>query len=252
MAGRLEGRKALITGASSGIGAGIATAFAREGADIVINYPTGNEESAAREVAAAVRDAGRQAYPIEGDVSRRSPVRRLVRESIEKLGRIDILVNNAGIVSRAPVHEMPVVMWDEMIRVNLRSVFLVTRQVLPHMYRQGSGKIVNTASQRAYVGSAEFGHYCAAKAGIIAFTRSLSREIGERDINANCVAPGATCTRLLDGFDASRLGALRATIPKGALARVDQIVPAYVFLASDEASHMVGQTVSPNGGDVML
>ena len=109
-----------------------------------------------------------------------------------------------------------------------------------------------TASQRAYFRTPGFGHYCAAKAGIIAFTRSRAREIGERDINANCVAPGATCTPLLDNFDASRLEALRATIPKGELARVDQIVPAYLFLASDEASHMVGQTVSPNGGDIML
>jgi 3-oxoacyl-[acyl-carrier protein] reductase len=96
------------------------------------------------------------------------------------------------------------------------------------------------------------GHYCAAKAGIIAFTRSLSREIGDRDINANCVAPGATYTPILDGIDEDHLKAIKAMIPKGELGRVDQIVPAFVYLASNEASHMVGQTISPNGGDIML
>ena len=252
MGGRLKGKKALITGASSGIGAGVALAFAREGADVAINYPTKKQKTEARQVAGAIRDAGRLAYLIEADVSKEAPVRRLVSETLRMLGRIDILVNNAGIVTGAPVDKMSVATWDEMIGTNLRSVFLVTRFVLPHMYRQGSGKIVNNASQKAYVGSAGHAHYCAAKAGIIAFTRSLSREIGARNINANCVAPGATYTRLLDGVDAKRLKAIRAAIPRGDLARVDQIVPAFVYLASDEASHMVGQTISPNGGEVML
>ena len=252
MAGRLAGKKALITGASSGIGAGVAVAFAKEGADVVINYPAGSEAAAGHAVAAAAREAGRDAHLVEADVSKDSAVRRLVRETVARLGRIDILVNNAGIITTAPIHEMSVAMWDEMMSVNLRSVFLVTRQVLPHMYRQGSGKIVSTASQRAYLCTPGLGHYCAAKAGIIAFTRSLSHEIGERNINANCVAPGATYTPLLENLGPGRLETLRASIPKGDLARVDQVVPAYVFLASDEASHMVGQTVSPNGGDVML
>ena len=252
MAARLKGKKALITGASSGIGAGVAVAFAKEGADVVINFPNKQQEAGAKKVASAVRKAGRKAYLVQADVSKEGPVRRLVKESLKRLGQIDILVNNAGIATGAPVDKMPVAMWDEMISVNLRSVFLVTRFVLPHMYKQSSGKIVNTASQLGYLGSAGMGHYCAAKAGIIAFTRSLSREIGDRDINANCVAPGATYTPILDGIDEDHLKAIKAMIPKGELGRVDQIVPAFVYLASNEASHMVGQTISPNGGDIML
>jgi len=244
MAGRLRGKKALITGASSGIGAGVAVAFAKEGADVVINFPTKQQETAAKKVASAVRKTGRKAYVIQADVSKEGPVRRLVKESIKKLGQIDVLVNNAGIASGAPVDKMPVAMWDEMIAINLRSVFLVTRFVLPHMYKQGSGKIVNNASQLAYLGSAGLGHYCAAKAGIIAFTRSLSREIGDRDVNANCVAPGATYTPILDAVEDDHITAIKAMIPKGDLARVNQIVPAFVYLASNEASHMVGQTIS--------
>ena len=176
----------------------------------------------------------------------------MVRAAIGKFGNLDILVNNAGIASGAPVEKMPVAMWDEMISTNLRSVFLCTHFVLPHMYKRNYGKIVNNASQLAYLGSAAFSHYCAAKAGIVAFTRSLSREIGVRNINANCVAPGATYTPILEDVAEDHLNAIKAMIPKGELATVDQIVPAFVYRASDEASHMVGQTVSPNGGDIML
>lgn len=252
MAGRLKGKNALITGASSGIGAGVAVAFAREGADVAINFPNKQQEANAKKVAADVRKAGGRAVLIRADVTKESAVRTMVRQAVRQLGRIDILVNNAGIASSAPVEKMPVAMWDEMIATNLRSVFLVTHFVLPHMYRQGSGKIVNNASQLAYLGSAGLSHYCAAKAGIIAFTRSLSREIGPRGINANCVAPGATYTPILDNVDEDHLKQIKSMIPKGDLARVDQIVPAFVYLASDEASHMVGQTISPNGGDMML
>ncbi len=252
MAGRLRGKKALITGASSGIGAGVAVAFAKEGADVVINYPNKSQEANAKKVAAEVRKAKRKAYLVQADVSKEAPVKRMVKDALKHLGRIDILVNNAGIASGAPVEDMPIAMWDEMIGTNLRSVFLVTHFVLPHMYKQGSGKIVNNASQLAYLGSAGLSHYCAAKAGIISFTRSLSREIGERNINANCVAPGATYTPILDSVDEDHLKAIKAMIPKGDLGRVDQIVPAFVYLASEEASHMVGQTISPNGGDMML
>ena len=143
-------------------------------------------------------------------------------------------------------------MWDQMLAVNLRSVFLCTRLVLPLMYKQDYGKIISTASQLAYLGSPGLGHYCAAKAAIIAFTRSLSREIGTRNINANCVGPGATQTPILKGISSEALEAIRASIPKGHLATVDDIAPTYVFLASDESSHYVGQCLSPNGGDIML
>jgi len=120
------------------------------------------------------------------------------------------------------------------------------------MYRQNYGKIINTASQLAYKGFPGFAHYCAAKAAIITFTRSLALEIGSRNINANCVAPGATETPMLERHSEDVIEQIRATIPKGRLATVDDIAPTYVFLASDKASHYVGQCLSPNGGDMML
>jgi 3-oxoacyl-[acyl-carrier protein] reductase len=189
---------------------------------------------------------------VQADVSTEDQARTLVEETMQTYGRIDILVNNAGIATVSTVGEMPVALWDEMLAVNLRSVFLCTRLVLPIMYQQNYGKIINTASQLAYKGAPGLSHYCAAKAAIIAFTRSLSLEIGTRNVNANCVAPGATQTPLLSGLSENMIEAIRASIPKGRLAAVDDIVPAYVFLASDASQHFVGQCLSPNGGDVML
>jgi len=189
---------------------------------------------------------------VQADVSTEDQARTLVEETMQTHGRIDILVNNAGIATVSTVGEMPVALWDEMLAVNLRSVFLCTRLVLPILYQQNYGKIINTASQLAYKGAPGLSHYCAAKAAIIAFTRSLSLEIGTRNVNANCVAPGATQTPLLSGISENMIEAIRASIPKGRLAAVDDIVPAYVFLASDESQHFVGQCLSPNGGDVML
>ncbi|MBL42671.1 MAG: 3-oxoacyl-ACP reductase [Rhodospirillaceae bacterium] len=252
MPGRLRGKKALITGASSGIGAGVAVAFAKEGADVVINYPNKSQEKNAKKVAAEVRKQKRKVFLIQADVSKEAPVKKMVNTALKKLGHIDILVNNAGIATGAPVEKMPVSMWDQMININLRSVFLCTHFVLPHMYKRNKGKIVSTASQLAYLGSQNFGHYCATKAAIIAFTKSLSREIGKRNINANCVAPGATYTPLLEDVEDDHLAAIKSMIPKGELAKVEQIIPAFIYLASEEASHMVGQTISPNGGDSMV
>ncbi len=249
---RLEGKMALVTGASSGIGRGVAVAFAEEGADVAINYPNKAQEKNAEETAAAVAKAGRKALLVQADVSKDKPVKNMVDKVLGEFGRIDILVNNAGIASSAPVEEMSVAMWDEMIAINLRSVFLCTHFVLPHMYAQDYGRIVNNASQLASIGSPGLAHYTAAKGAIISFTRSLSLEIGARNVNANCVGPGATITPILDGIADEHMAAIKANIPKGRLGEVRDIVPAFVFLASEEARHMVGQTISPNGGDAFF
>ena len=166
-------------------------------------------------MAATVRKAGRKALVLQADVAKEQPVKRMVAKLIRTFGRIDILVNNAGIVNSAPVEEMAVAMWDEMIAVNLRSVFLCTHYVLPHMYRRDYGRIVSTASQVAYLGSPGLSHYCAAKGAIISFTRALSREIGTRNVNANCVAPGATHTAILKDIPEPHLDAIRAGSRKG-------------------------------------
>jgi 3-oxoacyl-[acyl-carrier protein] reductase len=249
---RLEKKRALVTGSSSGIGAGVALAFAREGADVVVNYPTPQQKEAAEKIAEAVRALGRRSTAIQADVSEASQVSRLVDGTVAELGGIDILVNNAGIAATNNVEDIPIEEWDRMIAVHLRSVFLATRLVLPMMYRQDGGKIVNTASQLAYKASPGLSHYVAAKAAIIGFTRCLGLEIGTRNVNANCVAPGATRTPLIANIAEDVMVSIRKSIPKGRFAEVDDIVPSYVFLASDEARHYQGQCVSPNGGDIFL
>jgi 3-oxoacyl-[acyl-carrier protein] reductase len=251
--GKLDGKFALITGSSSGIGRAVALAFAREGAHVAVNFPDRSQSRNAAEVEAALKALGRRAIAIEADISKEEQVGKLVSGVMQEFGRIDILVNNAGIGGvTARIEDLPISAWDDVMAVNLRGVFLCTRAVLPIMYRQNYGKIINTASQLAYRGCPGMAHYTASKAAIVTFTRALALEIGNRDVNANCVAPGITRTPILDGTSPELIEAIRASIPKGRLATVDDIVPAYVFLASDEAGHFVGQCLSPNGGDVML
>jgi 3-oxoacyl-[acyl-carrier protein] reductase len=251
--GKLDGKFALITGSSSGIGRGVALAFAREGAHVAINFPDSAQARNAAEIADALKAMGRRAIAIEADVSKPDQVRKLVDGAMQEFGRLDILVNNAGIGGvTARIEDLSDDAWDEVMAVNLRGVFLCTRAVLPIMYRQNYGKIINTASQLAYRGCAGMSHYTASKAAIITFTRSLALEIGARNVNANCVAPGITRTPILGGTSPELIEAIKGGIPKGRLGEVQDIVPAYVFLASDEARHFVGQCLSPNGGDVML
>ncbi len=249
---RLAGRVALVTGSSSGIGRGVALAFASEGADVVINHPAAAETAAAEQVAAAVRQAGRRALVVRADVSQEAEVERLVAAARDVFGHIDILVNNAGIAAAAAVHEMTTETWDRVLGVHLRGTFMMTRAVLGEMYARNSGRIINTASQLAYKGAAGFSAYTAAKGAIISFTRSTALEIGARNITVNCIAPGATLTPILDDVPADTLEAIRRAIPLGRIAEVADIVPAYVFLAGDDARHFQGQCLSPNGGDVFL
>ena len=249
---RLAGRVALVTGSSSGIGRGVALAFASEGADVVINHPAAAETAAAEQVAAAVRQAGRRALVVRADVSQEAEVERLVAAARDAFGHIDILVNNAGIAAAAAVHEMTTETWDRVLGVHLRGTFMMTRAVLGEMYARNSGRIINTASQLAYKGAAGFSAYTAAKGAIISFTRSTALEIGARNITVNCIAPGATLTPILDDVPADTLEAIRRAIPLGRIAEVADIVPAYVFLAGDDARHFQGQCLRPNGGDEFL
>ncbi len=249
---RLADKRALVTGSSSGIGAGVALAVAAEGADVVINHPGPEQRADAQAVVDQITALGRLGVAVAADVADRDQVDRLVETAAERLGGIDILVNNAGYAESATIETLTVEAWDRMIAVHLRSVFLATRRVLPMMYRQNYGKIISTASQLAYKGAPGMAHYTAAKAAIIGFTRSLALEIGDRNVNANCVAPGATLTPLLGGIDEALMDRIRQTIPKGRFAEVAEIVPSYVFLASEESRFYQGQCLSPNGGDVFL
>ena len=250
--GKLNNKNALITGASSGIGKRVAQLFAEEGANVAINYPNSSEQKKAEQIKLELERSNYSAITLEGDVSNENETGHMVQQFIKEFGQIDILVNNAGIGQTSFIEDMTIEMWDGMIATNLRSVFLMTKTVLPYMYKQGHGKIINTASQLAYKGAPGLAHYTASKAAIISFTRSLSLEIGTRGINVNCVAPGATTTPILDDIDPEILESVRQTIPRGRFATVDEIAPTFLFLASNDSDHYVGQCLSPNGGDAFL
>jgi 3-oxoacyl-[acyl-carrier protein] reductase len=249
---KLEQKVAIVTGSSSGIGAGVAVAFAREGASVVVNYPTPAQAAAAEDVVARIRAAGGRALAVRADVALEADADALVDACVREYGRVDVLVNNAGIAAGAPVQEIPVEQWDRVIAVHLRGTFLMTRRALPLMYAQRHGRIINTASQLAYKGAPGFAHYTAAKGAILSFTRTVALEAGASGVTVNAVAPGATRTPILADVPPDLLEQIRLGIPLGRLAEVDDIVPSYMFLASEDARHYQGQCLSPNGGDVFL
>ncbi len=250
---RLNGKTALITGSSSGIGEAVALAYAAEGAShVVLNYPVPEERVKAEAVASAVSKLGASAIALQADVSNAQEVESLVAGASEFCGHIDILVNNAGIAHGDLVEDLPIETWDRVINVHLRGTFLVTRAALPGMYARNFGRIINTVSQLAYKGAPGLCAYTAAKGGILSFSRSLALEVGQRNVRVNCVAPGATKTPILSGVDSEVLDAIKAAIPVGHFAEVENIAPAYVFLASADGDHFQGQCVSPNGGDCFL
>lgn len=249
---KLTGRTALVTGASSGIGRGVALAFGSHGARVAVNYPDESQLEPATEVCRLIAQAGGTAIPVRADVSREDDVQRMLDEIQAGLGDVDILVNNAGIAHTAPLEEIPVETWDRLLAVHLRGTFLTTRLVLPQMYAGGFGRIINTASQLAYKGAPGLTHYTAAKGAIISLTRSLALETGARNVTVNCVAPGATLTPILDAVPAELMDQIRASIPVGRIAEVADIVPTYLLLASEDGRHYQGQCLSPNGGDVFL
>ena len=248
---RLADKIALITGSGQGIGRAVALRMAEEGADLVLNDVDG---VALEEVAAQVRGLGRRALAVRADVTRAEEVERMVEEAIATFGRIDILVNNAG-GSRGPyrLEEITEANFDEVLNLNLKSTFLCTRAVVPHMKRQGGGRIVNVASvagrSRSIIGGPQ---YAAAKAGVIGFTRHLAGDLAPFNINVNAVAPGVTLServagRWLERPEEYRQEVLRR-IPMGRLATVEEQVGGIVFLCTDDARYITGATLDINGG----
>ncbi len=247
---RLHNRVAIITGGARGIGGAIAVAFAREGADVAIADLLGEEASAP--VLEAVAAAGRRGILVPTDVSDEAQVGALVERVRDELGEVDILVNNAGIFSQVLLHEMSSAEWDRILGVNLRGTFLCTRAVLPAMVERGDGVIINVASQLGQVGGEEMVHYSASKAGVIGFTKALAREVSARGVRVNAIAPGPILTDMMaeetEEWVAQKLGEL----PIGRFGEVHEVAPTAVFLASDDSTYYVGQTLGPNGGDVLL
>jgi 3-oxoacyl-[acyl-carrier protein] reductase len=248
--GMLDGRKALITGASRGIGRAIALAYAHEGADVAVNYRSHIAE--AEEIVEQIRQLGRQSIALQADVSQESEVNEMVDRVTREFGHIDILVNNAGFVTLSPVESMDVAMWDDIIGTHLRGTFLVTRAILPGMLERRYGRIINVSSQLGQIGREWFAHYSAAKAGIIGFTKSLSREVATRGVLVNCIAPGPIDTGIVPKTPGAPAVDRVSLLPIKREGHPDEVAPTAVFLASDAASYYVGQTLGPNGGDVML
>ena len=247
---KLVGRTAIVTGGAKGIGRGIAEAFAREGADVAIADIATNDQAAA--VIEAIQQAGRKAIFIRTDVADEQQVRNMVGAVKRDFGHIDILVNNAGIFTQALVENLTIADWDKVLGVNLRGTFLCVRFVLPSMLDQRWGRIINIASQLGYIGGQEVAHYSASKGGVIAFTKALARELATRNVLVNAIAPGPILTDLLASETQAWKSAKLAELPIGRFGEVSEVAPTAVFLASDDATYYVGQTLGPNGGDVMM
>jgi 3-oxoacyl-[acyl-carrier protein] reductase len=249
MMGKLSGKTALVTGAARGIGHAIALAYAREGADVaVLDLRKENAEKTAAEISAL----GVRGIAFGADVGSESDVIFAFNKVLSSFGHIDILVNNAGIDTTSLVVDMSTDMWDEMMRINLRSIFLCSRQVLPSMLERKYGRIINISSQLAHKGAPQMAHYAAAKAGVIGFTRSLAYEVALNGITVNAICPGPVETELFRGLPEAWRKRKLAELPIGRAATVNEIAPVAVLLASDEGSYFVGATLNPNGGDYMI
>ncbi|HEY7520510.1 MAG TPA: glucose 1-dehydrogenase [Methylomirabilota bacterium] len=250
--GRVEGRVALVTGASRGFGRAIALALAHEGADVVVNYHA--SAAAAAEVAAAVEKAGRRALVGQADVGSDDDVRRLLAATLSRFGRLDILVNNAGIMERGLFADVPVATYTRMFATNVTGTMLCTRAALPAMIERRYGRIVNVSSQlaRAGVGTGGFAAYAATKGAIEAFTRAVAHEVGEYGITVNAIAPGGIDTDMSRDVMTPEYRARRTKeLPVRHLGALDDVAYAALCLADDAAGYLTGQVLQVNGGWVM-
>jgi len=245
----LKGRTALITGAARGIGRATAVRLARDGARVAINYK-GNAEAAA-EAKRLVEQAGSSAVSIQGDVSLDADAERVVKEAVAfGEGELDILVNNAGITRDDLLIRMTPQAWDEVLDLNLRGAFLITRAAMRPMMKARYGRIVNVSSVAGVSGNAGQANYAAAKAGLIGFTKTVAREMASRNITCNAVAPGFVPTDLTNALLKQMEETILKQIPLGRFGTVEDVANTIAFLVSDDASYITGQVVQIDGGMV--
>jgi 3-oxoacyl-[acyl-carrier protein] reductase len=242
----LTNRVAVVTGSGRGIGRTIALRLARDGATIVINDI--GEQSTVEAVADEVRALGCQSLAVLGDVTSTSDVNNLMEKAVEAYGHIDILVNNAGITRDQLLLRMSEEDWDRVININLKSVYLCTRAVIRPMTSQRWGRIINMASVVGIVGNAGQANYAASKAGIIGFTRTMSKELGSRGITVNAIAPGFIDTPMTQKLKESWIEEIKKRIPAGYLGTPDDVAAAVAFLASEEARYINGHVLNVDGG----
>jgi 3-oxoacyl-[acyl-carrier protein] reductase len=245
----LDGKVALVTGGSRGIGRAIAISLAEAGANVVVNY-AGNEAAAA-EVAAHIESLGRKALTIKANVGNSGEVDAMVKQTLEAFGQLDILVNNAGITRDNLIMRMKDDEFDEVINTNLKGVFNCVRSVTRTMMKQRSGRIINISSVVGTMGNPGQANYVAAKAGVIGLTKSAARELASRGITVNAIAPGFITTDMTDKLSDELKAQLLLQIPLARFGQPDDIAKTVLFLASDEASYMTGQTLHIDGGMYM-
>ena len=246
---RLQGKVALVTGSGQGIGRAIAERFAREGADVVVNYRSG--PASAEEVVEVAKAAGVRAMAIQADVASVTDVRGLIAEAVGKMGRLDILVNNAGVETHAPFWDVTEADYDKVLDVNLKGVFFGTQALVQHLRATNRpGRIVNISSVHEELPFPNFAAYCASKGGLKMLTRNLAVELGPLGITINSVAPGAIATPINTALlnDPVKLRSLTQQIPLARLGTTDDVSGVAVFLASDDAAYVTGSTYVVDGG----
>lgn len=244
----LTGQTAIVTGGNQGIGWAIAEALARHGARLVVNYPDDTRYPD------RLRELGENAVAVRGNVARLDEIDAMFAFLDEQVGHIDILVNNAGIYPRAAVLDLDEATWDAVLDVNLKGAFFCAQAAARRMTRRGAGRIINIASDSAIVPAANGAHYCASKAGVVALTKSLALALAPQGVLVNAIAPGLTDTaQPRFGMTEAEMAAYaRDSIPMGRIAEPEDIARAAVFLASDLAAFVTGQTIFVNGGSLMM
>jgi len=248
--GRLTGKRAVITGADSGIGRAVAIAFAREGADVLVSYLSEHED--AQETARYVEEAGRKCVLVPGDLADRAHARTIIPKALEELGGIDILVNNAAFqMSHETLDEISDEEWDHTVALNLTAMFVLCKDAIPHM--QPGASIINSSSVNSDMPRPNLAPYAMTKAGIANFTASLAQMYGDKGIRANSVAPGPVWTPLIPAtMDPEKVASFGSEVPLGRAAQPAELAPVYVLLASDEASYVSGARVAVTGGKPIL
>ncbi|WP_144494372.1 3-oxoacyl-[acyl-carrier-protein] reductase [Bacillus pumilus] len=245
----LTNKTAVVTGASRGIGRSIAIDLAKKGANVVVNY-SGNEAKA-NEVVDEIKALGQQAFAVKADVSNAEEVQALMKQAIDTFGSIDILVNNAGITKDNLLMRMKENEWDDVININLKGVFNCTKAVTRQMMKQRSGRIINLASVVGVCGNPGQANYVAAKAGVIGLTKTTAKELATRHITVNAVAPGFISTDMTDKLDENVQTEMLKQIPLARFGAPEDISNVVVFLASEGAGYITGQTIQVDGGMVM-
>lgn len=245
----LEGKVALVTGASRGIGRAVAIQLAQSGADVAVNYS--GSEAAAQETVDAILALGRKAIKIKANVANAEDVAAMVEETHKTFGHIDILVNNAGITRDGLLMRMKDEDFDAVIDINLKGVYLVTKAVSKIMMKQRAGHIINMTSVVGLMGNAGQANYAASKAGVIGFTKSCAKELASRGITVNAIAPGFIDTDMTGVLPEKVKEAMVTQIPLGRMAKAEEVAAVTTFLASDFASYITGQVINVDGGMVM-